>query len=117
MTMLATRTSIVSDMSGPRGSHSCGNACLDTVEHDRADLPAIFTPSPAKGAPPKEHGVARAAGMARHPGERQTAYGQMYLAPSGGLKQPIDSGNSVFGNQSTALGKKIAKAIVMKKIT
>ena len=52
-TMLATRTSIVSDMSGPRGSHSCGNACLDTVEHDRADLPAIFTPSPAKGAPPK----------------------------------------------------------------
>jgi hypothetical protein len=66
---------------------------------------------------PKEHGVARAAGMARHPAERQTAYGQMYLAPSGALKQPIDSGNSVFGSQSTALGKKIAKAIVTKKIT
>jgi hypothetical protein len=44
-------------------------------------------------------------------------HGQMYLAPSGALKQPTDSGNSVFGSQSTACGKKIAKAIVKKKIT
>ena len=44
------------------------------------------------------------------------AQGQMYFPPSGALKQPTDSGNSVFGNQSTACGKKIAKAIVAKKI-
>ena len=44
-------------------------------------------------------------------------HGQMNFTPSGALKQPIDSGNSIFGNQSTALGKKIAKAIVAKKIT
>jgi D-galactarolactone isomerase len=44
-------------------------------------------------------------------------HGQMYLAPSGALKQPIDSGNSAFGNQSTTPGKKIANAIVAKKIT
>ena len=43
------------------------------------------------------------------------AQGQIY--PPLTLKQPTDSGNSVFGNQSTALGKKIAKAIVTKKIT
>ena len=28
----------------------------------------------------------------------------MYLPPSGTLKQPTDSGNSVFGSQSTACG-------------
>ena len=44
-------------------------------------------------------------------------HGQIYLPPSGALKQPINSGNTVFGSQSTALGKKIAKAIVAKKIT
>ena len=43
------------------------------------------------------------------------AQGQIY--PPLTLKQPTDSGKSVFGNQSTALGKKIAKAIVTKKIT
>ena len=46
-----------------------------------------------------------------------TPHGQMYLPPSGALKQPTDSGNSVFGSHSTTSGKKIAKAIVAKKIT
>ena len=45
------------------------------------------------------------------------AHGQIYPPLSGALKQPTNSGKSVFGNQSTALGKKIAKAIVTKKIT
>ena len=45
------------------------------------------------------------------------AHGQMYLPPSGALKQPTDSGNSVFGSHSTTFGKKIANAIVAKKIT
>ena len=45
------------------------------------------------------------------------AQGQIYPPLSGALKQPTDSGKSVFGSQSTALGKKIAKAIVTKKIT
>jgi Amidohydrolase len=45
------------------------------------------------------------------------AQGQIYPPLSGALKQPTDSGKSVFGNQSTAFGKKIAKAIVTKKIT
>ena len=40
----------------------------------------------------------------------EAPYGQMYRPPSGALKQPTNSGKSVFGNQSTALGKKIAKA-------
>lgn len=43
-------------------------------------------------------------------------YGQIYLKPSGALKQPTDSGNSVLGSHSVARGKKIAKAIVAKKI-
>ena len=47
----------------------------------------------------------------------EPCHGQMYPPPSGALKQPTDSGNSVFGSQSTACGKKIAKAIVKKKIT
>ena len=51
------------------------------------------------------------------PYARHCGHGQIYLPPSGALKQPTDSGNSVFGSQSTAFGKKIAKAIVAKKIT
>jgi hypothetical protein len=73
---------------------------------------------------PREKGVPLAAAVALHTPSwnmcecgRAGGQGQIYLAPSGALKQPIDSGNTVFGSQSTALGKKIAKAIVAKKIT
>ena len=43
-------------------------------------------------------------------------HGQIYLKPSGALKQPTDSGNRVLGSHSVARGKKISKAIVAKKI-
>ena len=61
--------------------------------------------------------VARAARLRNSQLPEAGGHGQIYLAPSGALKQPIDSGNTIFGSQSTALGKKIAKAIVAKKIT
>jgi hypothetical protein len=40
----------------------------------------------------------------------------MYPVPDGALKQPTLSGNTVFGSQSTADGKKMVKAMVTKKI-
>lgn len=49
----------------------------------------------------------------------RTGVGQLYgqIKPAGPLKQPTDSGNSAFGRNSTASGKKIVNAIVTKKIT
>jgi Amidohydrolase len=94
----------------------------------------LATPDPTCGSqaqrrdsvrPPGRLGAGRGDPKS-HPGRQsdgalwvrlKRAQGQIYPPLSGDLKQPTDSGKSVFGNQSTALGKKIAKAIVTKKIT
>jgi len=44
-------------------------------------------------------------------------HGQMYPAPPGALKQPIDSGSRCLGSHRMTFGQKIVNAIVPKKMT